>query len=114
MDNERSSFSDDLESIQTAVEADVGTILKLAKRQNELDPQGLPRIKKSNSPTKRAVRPVLARTKSRRLVTTEPQPKLLQNVATRLSLETNSLLTEAASRPCLNNPSRHSRRFVNS
>jgi hypothetical protein len=103
MDKKRPSFAEDIQTIQGQVEADIGTILELAKHQrptqsaNESGPAQVTPNAKYRRHREAQVR------RGRQLhATEEPARPLLQNVTTRLSHETNSQLTEAALRQRLN------------
>lgn len=99
MDKARPSFSDDLRAIQGEVEADVGTILEIAKRERGSRPLG-PESNQSFTADKPAADRRSHRTRKQAPAQRPEQsdPPVLQNVTTRLSRETNLLLTEAALR----------------
>lgn len=98
MDKRRPSFSDDLRAIQGEVEADVGTILEIAKRE------GARPLGPESNQFFTGDKPAAGRRSHRTRKQTHAQrpersdPPVLQNVTTRLSQETNMLLTEAALR----------------
>lgn len=98
MADRRTGFSDDLRAIQGEVEADVGTILKIAKQARGVEasnPQP-PADTKIASPQGQRTRPVDKRPKPQTLETVASP--FVQNVTTRLTHRTNELLTEAALR----------------
>lgn len=95
MDKARPNFTDDLNAIQGEVAADVGTILELAKQSRIKD---YPPTSAEPSQPRENRRP--RQSPPRRQAAPQPvpeqTPRVLENVTTRLSRETNALLTEAA------------------
>jgi len=103
MGKSHAGFSDDLQAIQGEVEADVGTILEIARRtkdSNEPGPAAYEKVQVSARPKNQPSDP--PRPRKPLQPSAEPQPQLLQNVTTRLSHQTNILLTEASLRQRLN------------
>jgi hypothetical protein len=104
MDKTRPGFRADLQAIAGEVEADVGTILELAKQPRTAEPPPATSTKVAQ-PSKKT-QPVTHRANRRPVATPVHSPQLgercpppvLRNITTRLSYETNLLLTEAALR----------------
>jgi hypothetical protein len=102
MDKKLPSFAEDLRAIQGEVEADVGTILELAKHRRMPEASVPQPTEEEFQPKQAGRRSIRPRGGQRPKAADEPQPQLLQNVTTRLSHATNMLLTEAALRQRLN------------
>jgi hypothetical protein len=110
--DKRGGFAADLQSIQADVSHDVGAILRIAKEQKtaapvvEIPQPIAPPEPQSKTPRGEISRRVsAARSAPRPTPSGQPGPpsRGLENVTTRLSPETNSLLTEAALRQRLKN-----------
>lgn len=95
MAKSRQAFSGELREIQGEVDSHVTTILDLA-RQNEKPPR-VAVATPENPAEKLAIRPDVAVRESHKLAEGEPR-RLLLNVTTRLTSDTNERLTEAALR----------------
>lgn len=104
----RPDFANDLQGIQDDVVKDVGNILELAqaaRRDSSAEP-AVPDNIKHDAPSR-------SRKKSNPIrASIEDQPLTLMNVTTRLSHQTNELLTEAALRQRLKKVSPASRQDI--
>lgn len=98
MDKHRPSFADDLATIQQDVTADVGKILQLAKTQSSPAVEAKVEAVPSTPPIAKEVPRRIRRTTSPVAIETPLVSRTLENVTTRLSRETNELLTEVALR----------------
>ena len=100
MGKERPTFLDDLRTIQGEVEADVGTILEIAKKEQPLGARSPRQPTEAGPSIKKRQRSADGHAHSavRSPIASKPALRAFQNVTTRLSEETNLLLTEAALR----------------
>jgi len=111
MDKENSVFGDELKSIDEEVSSDVDKILKLAKYQSKSKTNPIPNDESAENST--IPRGANDRSHSRsRTISPEQTKELRENVTTRLTLETNERLTEAALRQKLSKRKPDSRQDI--